>query len=247
VLRDSILIQLETLHFEAYCHVCALLWRVIFKELRGLTNSTGLEIDPLTLNRIYESLYDVGCLMQTDKAMVLFESNFRPWPHIYQNKNRSKKFYKGLEHNLEEDLNRLRSYKERQDVEKYDAMLRTVLKIFGQGIVASLEFTMKDYLKQTNGHLRTDGREEWEVKACSFMLCHNNHAERPFAVLRQYKRLYPSLSLANLSKLSQSLVNGTHRPAGNGMVAGVALTADPRLRTCIGKLCSVRKKKVYPQ
>jgi hypothetical protein len=44
---------------------------------------------------------------------------------------------------------------------------------------------MKDYLKQTIGHLRTDGREEWEVKACSFMLCHNNHAERPFAVLRQ--------------------------------------------------------------
>ena len=70
-------------------------------------------------------------------------------------------------------------------MEKYEAMLRKVLVIFGQGIVASLEFTMKDYLKQTNGHLRTDGREEWEVKACSFMLCHNNHAERPFAVLRQ--------------------------------------------------------------
>ena len=86
VLRDSILIQLETLHFEAYCHVCALLWRVIFKELRGLTNSKGLEIDPLTLNRIYEDLYDVGCLMQTDKAMVLLESNFRPWLHIYQTK-----------------------------------------------------------------------------------------------------------------------------------------------------------------
>jgi hypothetical protein len=44
VLRDSILIQLETLHFEAYCHVCALLWRVIFMELRGLTNSKGLEM-----------------------------------------------------------------------------------------------------------------------------------------------------------------------------------------------------------
>jgi hypothetical protein len=31
VLRGSILIQLETLHFEAYCHVCALLWQVMFK------------------------------------------------------------------------------------------------------------------------------------------------------------------------------------------------------------------------
>jgi hypothetical protein len=88
VLRDSILIQLETLHFEAYCHVCALLWRVIFMELRGLTNSKGLEIDPLTLNVLVEDLYDVGLLMQTPKALVLFEPSFRSWPHIiHQNKN----------------------------------------------------------------------------------------------------------------------------------------------------------------
>ena len=72
------------------------------------------------------------------------------------------------------------------------------------------------------------------------MVCHNNAAERPFAVLRQYKRLYPSLSLDNLSKLSNSLVNGTHRPAVNGVAAGCALTAAPRLRECVGKLCSVR-------
>ena len=244
VLRDSILIQLETLHFEAYCHVCAMLWRVIFKELRGLTNSKGIEINPITLNRIYEDLYDVGCLLQTNQALVLLERNFRPWPHIYQNKNRSKKFYTHLEQNLEADLNNLRAYKGRQDVEKYEAMLRTVLGIFGKGIVESLEFTMKDYLKQTNGVLRTDVRAAWEVEACRNMLCHNNHAERPFAVLRQYKHLYTSLSKGSLSKLSQSLVNETHRPAGNGMVAGVALTADPRLRTTVGLLCSVRRKKL---
>ncbi len=41
VLRDSILIQLETLHFEAYIHVCAVMWRVIFMELRGLTTAKG--------------------------------------------------------------------------------------------------------------------------------------------------------------------------------------------------------------
>ena len=103
---------------------------------------------------------------------------------------------------------------------------------------------MKDYLKQTKGHLRNDIRENWEVNKCKYMLCHNNHAERPFAVLRAYKHLYPSLSRGNLAKLSQSLVNGTHRPAGNGLVAGIALTADPRLRSCVGILCSVRQKKV---
>ena len=41
VLRDSVLMQAECLHFEAYLHVCAIMWRVVFKELRGLTNSKG--------------------------------------------------------------------------------------------------------------------------------------------------------------------------------------------------------------
>ncbi len=123
-------------------------------------------------------------------------------------------------------------------------MLLVVLGLFGKGIVVSLEFTMKDYLKQTNGKLRTDLRDDWEVKFCKVMLCHNNHAERPFAVVRQYKHLYPSLTLPNLSKLCQLLVNGTHRPAGNGYDAGVALTADPR--NCVGLLCSVRRNKVIP-
>ena len=74
------------------------------------------------------------------------------------------------------------------------------------------------------------------------MLCHNNNAERPFAVLRQYKRMYPSITLKNLAWLSNSLVNGTHLPADNGIVGGIALTADPTLQIAIGTLCSVRRK-----
>jgi hypothetical protein len=244
VLRDSILIQLETLHFEAYCHICALMWRVVFIELRGITNSKGLEIDPLTLNVIYEHLYDLGKLLQTDKALTILDPMFRPWPHIYQNKQRSKKFYTRLERSLDGDMERLRAYKERADLEKYEAMLMTVLKLFGQGMIDSLEYTMKDYLKQTKGRLRTEVREEWELKTCRAMLCHNNAAERPFAVLRQYKRLYPSISIQNLAKLTHSLVNGTHRPGSPEWKAGIALTADPRLRNAIGKLCSVKRKKV---
>ena len=125
VLRDSILIQLETLHFEAYCHVCALLWRVIFMELRALTNSKGLEIDPLTLNCVYEDLYDVGLFMQTPQCLALLEPNFRPWPHLYQNKQRSATFYTSMEHNFEADMKNLRAFKERADSEKCEAMLLT--------------------------------------------------------------------------------------------------------------------------
>ena len=244
VLRDSILIQMETIYFEAYCHVCALMWRVIFKELRALTNSKGLEIDPLTLNGIYEQLYDVGTLMQTNACLSLFEPSFRPWPHVYQNKQRSKLFYSKLERTLESDMERLRAYHGRADEVKYESMLVKVLGLFGQGIIASLEFTMKDYLHQTSGHLRSELRESAQVEKCKLMLCHNNYAERPFAVLRQYKRLYPAMTVGNLGKLANSLVNGTHRPKMGGKAAGVALTADTRLRDCISRLCSVRRVKV---
>jgi hypothetical protein len=51
ILRDSVLMQLECLYFEAYVHVGAIMWRVVFRELRALTNSKGLELNPFALNR----------------------------------------------------------------------------------------------------------------------------------------------------------------------------------------------------
>jgi hypothetical protein len=106
---------------------------------------------------------------------------------------------------------------------------------------------MKDYLKQTtNGTLRTGVREAWELEKCKAMLRHNNGTERPFAVLRQYKLIYPSMSIGNLGKLSNSIVNGTHRPAMRRLAGGIALTADPRLKKCVGALYSVRRVKVTP-
>jgi hypothetical protein len=54
------------------------MWRVIFKELRGLTNSKGLEIDPLTLNGMYEQLYDVGNLLQTNACLSVFDLSLLP-------------------------------------------------------------------------------------------------------------------------------------------------------------------------
>ena len=127
---------------------------------------------------------------------------------------------------------------------KYTELLRKILAIFGQGIIDSLEFTMGDYLRQTDGVLANDQREDWEAKAAEGLLCHNNHAERPFAVLRLYKRTYPSMSVRNLSKLSMTIVTGTHRPADKGKCAGVALTSDSRLRAIVSMLCGVRNKRV---
>ncbi len=65
---------------------------------------------------------------------------------MFQGNNRSKYFYSCLEHNYLTDMEKLRApYRGRADEAKYEIMLRKVLGLFGKGIVASLEYTMKDY------------------------------------------------------------------------------------------------------
>jgi hypothetical protein len=87
------------------------------------------------------------------------------------------------------------------------------------------------------------------------MVCHNNHAERPFAVLKAFAKMYPSLSLRNLSWLVHSIVNGTHWCAEifgtkaksvsvTARFAGIALTAHPDIKSAVNKICSVRRKTV---
>ena len=253
LLRDSLLVSLECLHFEAYVHVNALLWRVVFKELRALTNSKGLEITPMELNTLYENLYDLGKMLQTPDCMSVFDDGFRPWPRVMK-EGQSAKFYTRVDANLTEDLATLRTYNAREDSVAYCTILHEVFRLFGEGVIASLEHTMGKYLSQTDGQLSNDKRKDWEIEAVKGMMSHNNFAERPFAILKAFAKMYPALSLRNLAWLCHSLVNGTHRPAstfgkckdreGNhNREAGIALTAHPALKKAVNNLCSVRRKK----
>ena len=220
------------------------MWRVVFKELRGLTNSKGIEISPTQLNTLYEYLYDLGTSLQTGECMKVIEDGFRPWPHVYKPSLKSKKIYSRIDADLSQDLARLRPDILREDYEKYSYILKAVLCLFGQGIIASLEYTMGNYLKQTDGKLSNDKMEAWELEATKGMLAHNNYAERPFAVLRAVWKMYPSLSLKNLGWLSHSLANGTHRPAQTYGIArdaegnhchkpGIAITAAPEVKHAV--------------
>jgi hypothetical protein len=209
----------------------------------------------MELNTLYEYLYDLGLHLQTEGSLDVFKAGFRPWPHVFKGGGRSKKFYSRVDANLDEDLARIGINSHRADKDSYTAILREVLNCFGIGIIDSLEYTMKNYIKQTGGELCNDNREEWENKAIAHMVSHNNYAERPFAVVKAFARMYPSLSLRNLSHLTHSLVNGTHRCAdtfgrrNKGVpvttrLAGIALTAHPALKSAVNKLCSVRRKSV---
>jgi hypothetical protein len=163
---------------------------------------------------------------------------------VYKGGGRSKQFYSRVDENLAEDLTRIGNYNSREDKDTYIGILREVLKCFGCGVIESLEYTMKHYIKQTNGEICNDNREDWEKQAVQQMVSHNNYAERPFAVVKTFARIYPSLSLRNVSHLTHSLVNGTHCCAETfgRRIAEIALTAHPKLKAAINTLCSVRRK-----
>ena len=69
-----------------------------------------------------------------------------------------------MDRNLTVDLEVLRLDDTREDAETYETIILAVLRCFGMGIIESLEFTMKNYLRQTDGPMRNELREPWEKK-----------------------------------------------------------------------------------
>ncbi len=68
------------MHYEAYVHVCAVLWKTAFEELRGLTNKksvqdTGVGLNPMELNDLYDHLWNMGALLLPQYQYSLFSSS----------------------------------------------------------------------------------------------------------------------------------------------------------------------------
>ena len=85
ILRDSVLTRIEQIRFQAYVHVCAIMWKVCFQELRALTNTKqlnrhGLNINPMELNDIYDYLWNVSLFLKTDDSLQILGTEYRPWP-----------------------------------------------------------------------------------------------------------------------------------------------------------------------
>ncbi len=63
--------------FECYIHVNAIMWRVVYRELRALTNDAELNLNPMELNNVYEDLWNVGTLLMTDNALSVLDPEYR--------------------------------------------------------------------------------------------------------------------------------------------------------------------------
>ena len=92
----------------------------------------------MELNGLYENLYDLGTVLQSDTCFSILDGNFRPWPHVYKDNGRSEKFYKAVDRNLAHDLARLQLDRDREDLEKYTGIMKEVFRCFGCGIIESL-------------------------------------------------------------------------------------------------------------
>lgn len=83
----SYLNPLPLCRFQAYVHTCAIMWKVCFKELRALTNTkqlsiSGLNVNPMELNDIYEHVWNLGVLLQRNECLSILDQDFRPWPKV---------------------------------------------------------------------------------------------------------------------------------------------------------------------
>ena len=202
------------MQFEAYLHVSAMLWRAVYRELRALTNDKKMALNPLELNNLYEDLWAVGDLLASESCLDILEDDYRPWAKLRIDTDVGLKFYAIHDRNRTSELQMLRAYQNREDIAVYEPILRDVLKLFGEAIHESLMRTMGDYLEATNGHLRNSTKTEWETAVASRMVCTNNLAEGPFATVRAFMHIYPSLKLRTVAGLSAAMVNGTHRSIG---------------------------------
>ena len=203
-LRDSVLLRLELHHFEAFVHAAAVMWETCFKELRGLTNSTKVDLNPCELHNLYDELWAVALVLKGPDPMSVLDG--RPWAKVKPHDPAVQKFYRDLEIGLTDRKLALQLDADREDSGAYEEVLCDVLRLFGEGITESLTRTMGDYLEATNGKLRNSTLSVEEAAKAESMLCHNNHAERPFAVIKALAKQYPSMSLRHLASVANSKV-----------------------------------------
>ncbi len=132
-----------------------------------------------------------GVLVKNRRCVRFIEDLYRPWPRCRYNEGPSRLYYTHLEKHKEAERAELRAFQTKSDIEIYKPILIEVLNLFGTAIHTSLERTLGEYLRATDGIFRNELRPDWQLEKVSRLLCTNNPAERPFAVA---KGMYVQLS-----------------------------------------------------
>jgi hypothetical protein len=78
------------------------MWKICFQELRALTNTKqmnelGMGVNPMELSDIYDHVWNLGLLLQSDRCLEVLQSEYRPWPKVRVAEACSIHFYEVLE------------------------------------------------------------------------------------------------------------------------------------------------------
>jgi hypothetical protein len=87
-------VRMEIIHYENYVHVNAIMWRVVYRELRTLTNDSTMNLNPMEINDIYEAVWNVGVVLQSDEALSILDLDYRPWTKVKEDTEASTEFYR---------------------------------------------------------------------------------------------------------------------------------------------------------
>jgi hypothetical protein len=85
---------MEIIHYESYVHVNAIMWRVLYRELRALTHDSTMNLNPMEINELYEAVWNVGVDLQSDEALSILDLDYRPWPKMKEGTEASIEFYR---------------------------------------------------------------------------------------------------------------------------------------------------------
>jgi hypothetical protein len=251
ILRDLTLQRLELHYFEAGVHASAIMWDVAFSELRSLTNLKTMHMNPFQANKLHDQLWAMADLLKGPHALAVLDDNCRPWDKVRTDNAECRNWCANRDTRKAQRLRRLRTCRDRPDAEECTVVLRQVLALFSEGTQEPFQRTMSDCLEDTNGDKAFSKTPEWRAKQDWDIHSHNNAAERPFAVIKALKRLFPSTKLSYLPALSLAKVNGTYAVEETGgkhaktkdivrSFSGKATIADPILQRVMSKLCCVR-------
>ena len=185
----------------------------------------------------------MGTLIQGPNALDVIEDAYRAWPQVRPADEDVCGWYEDFLRRVPARKEALRKPLDREDRARYEIVLRNILSLFGKGIHESLQRTMGDYLEVTDGKFATSKLSEEDQRRKSELRNENNEAERGFAVIKAYKRLYPTMSLHNITAISHATIQGTYQmpfEVEEGQDGGALYDADPRLREAVSECCSVR-------
>ena len=106
----------------------------------------------------------------------------------------------------------LREFMVRKGSIKYKGVLKTILQLFVEGFHQSLSRTMGEHLEAADEEKTNSKLKYWECEQDSKLLCHNNHAERGFAVVKDLLQKLPMMELANVRHIAHARLSGLFKP-----------------------------------